>query len=224
MNLSSVWECFIEFISQTVGVLGAFVARQSSSNRQSEARVRSTWAKLEIRKTSNRNQVVWRDLRKKFKLVLFEKNLLFLLRSVEVCWRRRRRRQRRCRCIAQLVPMCWMQQQSVDLKLNSATTKKIFFPQRCDSRVNKLCLLFSYTVFLNISMSCEIKSSKTEVVKRLQIMAPADPKPKKGSAVMNVTSLDQFRKVAAEPRLTVVHFWASWANQVRSYESLDPLS
>jgi len=61
----------------------------------------------------------------------------------------------------------------------------------------------------------QIKLSKTEVVKRLQIMAPMDHKPKKGSSVVNITNADQFRRLAADPRLTVVHFWTSWANQVR---------
>ena len=47
-------------------------------------------------------------------------------------------------------------------------------------------------------------------------MAPADPKEKakKGASVVNVSSMEQFKTLTAEPRLSVVHFWASWANQV----------
>ena len=31
---------------------------------------------------------------------------------------------------------------------------------------------------------------------------------------MNITALDKFKELIADPkRLSVVHFWASWANQ-----------
>ena len=42
-------------------------------------------------------------------------------------------------------------------------------------------------------------------------MSPTDAKPKK---IVDVTSMQHFKTLAAEPRLSVVHFWASWANQV----------
>ena len=80
-------------------------------------------------------------------------------------------------------------------------------------RLNKERQLF--VVVAIVVFDADYQSVSMEVVKRLQIIAPTDPKPKKGSSVVNVTNMEQFKRLTSAPTLSVVHFWASWANQVR---------
>jgi hypothetical protein len=45
-------------------------------------------------------------------------------------------------------------------------------------------------------------------------MSTPDAKAKKVANIVNVKSFDQFKALTSQPTLSVVHFWASWANQV----------
>jgi hypothetical protein len=47
-------------------------------------------------------------------------------------------------------------------------------------------------------------------------MSPTDSKAKKGGSIVDVKTMEQFKTLTGVPQLSVIHFWASWANQVKS--------
>ena len=117
-------------------------------------------------------------------------------------------------------------QRCLDLASYCSIHFKFFFSRlnllRCDSEVfiliiQDLCLRLQ--TYLAVVDELKRRSFSLIIFVTFQIpgkMAPADPKEKakKGASVVNVASMEQFKTLTAEPRLSVVHFWASWANQV----------